>query len=434
MKAIYIACLLFCCVNLQAQLITPGEQAGFVKSAAVLNYPKKELRLSDFRGRMLILDFWNHSCISCIRHFEKWEALQQQFGNKIQFVLVCKEGLDSTLRFFAKRKKIKMPSLPMITDGKETWFRFNEDQSPYQVWIDAKGILRNITEPSSLTPKNIRAFLDNQPVIIPNIQVSKTNIDNGSSTVSGLNTLYRSAILPYDPLSKEGLYENKLVNDGKSVHLFIPNSSVLKLYQVAWREYDKYDFSAPAQLVLDVKDSYPYSNPADVEAITEWKMKHTYSYELLIPVGKRAERYKLMQQDLQRFFGLTAGIEKRKIKVIALIRTTTANKLKTKGGLPKDELQLSSLRRPLQDSLREFINKPFGIFKEKISGWIRFHRQLPFFDRTGYAGSIDIIIREESMDPFNEKELRKDLQQYGLDLIEAEELLDVLVIKEESSL
>lgn len=54
----------------------------------VINYPKKEVRLNDFKGKWLILDFWDRDCTACIESFPKINALQKEFGDKVQFILV----------------------------------------------------------------------------------------------------------------------------------------------------------------------------------------------------------------------------------------------------------------------------------------------------------------------------------------------------------
>jgi len=54
----------------------------------VLNYKSSTARLSDFRGKLVILDIWSVWCSSCIAGFPKLEKLQEKYNDKIQILLV----------------------------------------------------------------------------------------------------------------------------------------------------------------------------------------------------------------------------------------------------------------------------------------------------------------------------------------------------------
>src|SRR6185436_18076610 len=81
----------------------------------VLNYKSKTLRLSDLDKKIIIFDFWGPTCVPCIQALPKLEALQKQYDKEIQIILVNTDSKDSTLRFFASRKRVRMPGLLMIT-------------------------------------------------------------------------------------------------------------------------------------------------------------------------------------------------------------------------------------------------------------------------------------------------------------------------------
>src|SRR5689334_64140 len=49
----------------------------------VIMSDKQKLNSSAFKDQLLILDFWNTRCGSCINALPKMEALQKQFGNRI---------------------------------------------------------------------------------------------------------------------------------------------------------------------------------------------------------------------------------------------------------------------------------------------------------------------------------------------------------------
>src|ERR1700744_4307849 len=54
----------------------------------VINYSSKSLRISDFKGKLVILDFWATWCTSCLAHFPIADSLQREFKNDLQILLV----------------------------------------------------------------------------------------------------------------------------------------------------------------------------------------------------------------------------------------------------------------------------------------------------------------------------------------------------------
>ena len=44
----------------------------------VINYQADTLKLSDFKGKLVILDFWGTRCLSCITAFPKMDSLQKK--------------------------------------------------------------------------------------------------------------------------------------------------------------------------------------------------------------------------------------------------------------------------------------------------------------------------------------------------------------------
>src|SRR5258705_3241888 len=97
-----------------SQELTIGDVCPDVRLVNYANNKIKSFTLSDFKSKLIIIDFWGTGCTSCIKAFPKIDSLQKKFQDKIQFILVNKESADSTRGFFLKRKKIKDPDVPMV--------------------------------------------------------------------------------------------------------------------------------------------------------------------------------------------------------------------------------------------------------------------------------------------------------------------------------
>lgn len=134
----------------------------------VVNHPegKETVRLSDYRGKLIILDFWATWCGSCINEFPKIDLLQKRNKN-LQIILVNSikgTGDDETKikAFFTKwslnhQKSLVVPSV--ITDIilKSV---FPHSLIPHYVWISADGEVKAITSSAYLTNKNIKQFIN----------------------------------------------------------------------------------------------------------------------------------------------------------------------------------------------------------------------------------------------------------------------------------
>ena len=94
-----------------------GDSFPDIPLGKVLNNKTNKVRFSDFNNKLVILDFWNTHCSSCIAAFPKMEELQRHFGNKIQIILVNPietEDQIQVVRLRGNRENFIMPDLPCI--------------------------------------------------------------------------------------------------------------------------------------------------------------------------------------------------------------------------------------------------------------------------------------------------------------------------------
>jgi thiol-disulfide isomerase/thioredoxin len=149
-----------------------GDSVPNIEYSNVLNYDQSSIRLSDFNGKLIILDFWSTWCTACHAWFEKADSLQEQFADKIQFILV--NSIDGTLdsakkvrTFFDKwNNKHGFPfRLPTPVEDTISRRLFPRDYLPHYVWI-WEGKLIATTSPKDVTAENICAILNGLPITI----------------------------------------------------------------------------------------------------------------------------------------------------------------------------------------------------------------------------------------------------------------------------
>ncbi|WP_128124886.1 hypothetical protein [Chryseobacterium carnipullorum] len=141
-----------------------------------------------------------------------------------------------------------------------------------------------------------------------------------------------------------------------------------------------------------------------------------YNYEFIIPEQKSDSLYNYMLEDLNRYSGYTIILEKRPVKCFVLVRTTTKDKLATKGG----EKRSTFPRTP--SILR---NVPLKNMVNMLNGEINI-KEL-FIDETGYTGNVDLEVSGVK----NIVTLKKELQKYDLDLIPEERQVLMMIIKDQ---
>src|SRR5580704_15015218 len=118
-RAVYI--LLFSANFLYAQLVTDtkglklGDKIPDSIFENVLN-SNKAIKISDYMGEYVLLDFWRTDCMPCVRSFPKIQKLQEEFDNKIKFILVTDQRSSEIQDFLMKRKDLGfLEGFPIIT-------------------------------------------------------------------------------------------------------------------------------------------------------------------------------------------------------------------------------------------------------------------------------------------------------------------------------
>ena len=407
--------------NGNAQLIAYGAMLPPGKINNVINGKNGSIRLSSFKGKFIILSFWNQSCLSCIKDFPKLDSLQKTFKDDLQIIIVNRENKDSTLRFFEKRKRIKPPHLPMITDGDHLHKLFTKDLTPFHAWFSKSGQLLYITDPGNLTADNIKSLLNGFSLSVKNQTDQQRNdwpldVNTNIETAHNGKPIYYSMLKPCDGINKRNAERLSDFTE-ETIQVIKACNSIEQLFKSAYMEFDKYSFSTPMQIIWEVEDSLLLSK------------NKVFTYELKLPLYQEQNRYIIMQRDLSAYFNLHATVERRKVPTLVLCADGDLSNLLTKGQLPADNLFQSGLRNYIADSIRAMTNQPFSIFSSRIKGWVEYLLGIPFVDKVDLRSNIDIQLSELAIDPFNLAQLQLELKKYNLKIITAEEWVDVLVIK-----
>ncbi|XHR95541.1 TlpA family protein disulfide reductase [Mucilaginibacter sp. UC70_90] len=133
-------------------------------------FTKEKVSYKDFKGRWLILDFWNKHCGHCIEKMPATDSLQRNFAGKVQVLLVGYTGSmythrpDNAIReFYAGIRQRMHIDLPIAYDS-VMFNRLAIGPCPYIVVVDPKGIVKAVT--TGIKAQDMADFLaGRQPVL-----------------------------------------------------------------------------------------------------------------------------------------------------------------------------------------------------------------------------------------------------------------------------
>lgn len=294
----------------QSKYIKPGVQLPSMSFSDVLNYKTDSINFNDFRSKFIILDFWNTACISCIKSFPLIDSLQKEYAGKVQFVLANRESKDSTIHFFEKRKSIHMPAVPMITNAKKLSDLFAVKVYPYTVWIDDTSRVKYFIASYNLSKHNLNQFISGKNISAKHLN---KNVFRGGYFDPGRPDSLQSSILYYcyiarydddiDVSNSNGVNANQT-----AIRIACAQASIVDLYKRAYEENNKFRFNRPESVVLLVKDVEKYIRPQPLYERDAWFRENGYSFDMVLPITKKEEAYKIMQQQLNSYFGLSARV------------------------------------------------------------------------------------------------------------------------------
>ncbi|MEJ5994393.1 redoxin domain-containing protein [Pedobacter sp. Du54] len=295
-------------------------------------------KLSDFRGKLVILDFWATWCAPCVAMIPRMDSLQKKFKGKVQFLSVTYQTEEEVLPFMVKVEKQlnKHFNIPYLTKSKKLHSLFPHVTLPHYVWIDERGMVKAITELTEITASKIELALgqvySSTQKQDKQIEFDKTKplLINGNGG-NGEKIVYHSILSGFIDGLKPGYTVSKPVA-GESAKITLRNLPLTDFYDLAYG-VGKEMFNSNKRLLL-VKDTTKFSNKARGSVYLNWlKSGNGYSYELLTSEKFTPNRYQIMQEDLKRLFPeYECSVENQMRKCLVLVRTSTKDKIKSAGG------------------------------------------------------------------------------------------------------
>jgi thiol-disulfide isomerase/thioredoxin len=107
----------------------------------------RPLELEDFKGRVILLDFWTYACVNCIQALPEIKKLEEQFGSKLTVIGVHSGKFNNEKNLSAIKKAILKYDIthPVVNDPNfEIWNNFGAKSWPTFVLINPHGNIEEI--------------------------------------------------------------------------------------------------------------------------------------------------------------------------------------------------------------------------------------------------------------------------------------------------
>lgn len=415
----------------------------------MMNYQKEEMKIGDFHGKVLLLDFWEKYCQACINGLPKLQRLQDQFAGKLQIVAVT-SGTEPEVRGLLNRVEfLKDIKLPFAVEDSLLDDVFPHRIIPHIVWLDYHGVVKAITGGNEVTATNVQAMIDRKEMHLP---LKKEPIAQAVPATAGNVTadsllLIRSVLQKASILSGRGHIgfdkENGLPN---KVH--IRDSPLGMFYDIfSWVKIGTLGNINIKRVIVEVNDSLTYKRYANANLrplpFYPWKFPYLHynsrleydkenllEYVLTLPQGvPDTLLLQYVLADLNKYFPIKGRIERMKRPCWVITATdSAATLLASRGGKPRNIYNSDSVG---------VVNKPI----ENFFYWLkRFRDAEPFFNETGIDFTVDLIVdfhdspfrRPKSgfigNSPLDRDMLKAALRRYGLIMKKEEREVDMLII------
>ncbi|MGZ3890998.1 MAG: TlpA family protein disulfide reductase [Mucilaginibacter sp.] len=138
-----------------------GDQVPEIMLGNLLYYKAATAKLADFKGKVILLDFWATWCSNCINGLPHMDSLQRQLGGNLQvFLINCKKTGDDLDKINALFKRTgTRPNLTVAVQDTvcSSYFRFTA--LPHYVWINQQGVVVAITGKKEVTGQNVEHLI-----------------------------------------------------------------------------------------------------------------------------------------------------------------------------------------------------------------------------------------------------------------------------------
>lgn len=399
-----------------------GDSMPLITFSNIFNKPGVSISLNDYKGKLIIIDFWNRWCGTCIEAFPKMEKLQNEFGDKIKILLVTNDKDKELVKLF---KKVKLPALTIISNDSALNGMFPHVAVPHHVWVNPDGRIQFITDGYNATAQNVSKVLEGKDVKL-HVKWEATDFDEdadlwneGKGRLQKYINNYSFGMTNLNEIINSTYFGFRKDTVNNTCGFKFVNIALIDFYKIAFGgsiNYQNKDFYRNNRVQFSNSSSNKFFDyPIDTDSILGWQQRNLISYESKWNLNNDSLAYQYLREDANRFFPFSVKVENKEVACYILKRAGNFNSIKS---MSKEKLY--------EYTDTSFILKkmPVSIIIESLNG-LKLFKYSPVIDEINCSSNIDINLVRAFADIAT---LKNQLLKNGLLLEQGKRKMRMLVI------
>ncbi|TWI85849.1 thiol-disulfide isomerase/thioredoxin [Lacibacter cauensis] len=439
-RILFIAIMLLPTLGIgQVMPLNIGSKVPDIVFEKMLNHTSPKGKLSDFKGKAIIIDMWFLDCAPCVSAMPMLDSIQKVYQKDgLQILLYnIRDKKEAIQDFWANHRYLKSLKMTQVVEDTMIKQYFPAISFPTQIWINKAGYVIAITDGKGTTTENLQKFVNGEKVKLP-LKVDELDLNVRHATLPQISIRYGenlNNLIYYSYFSKyrkefSGMYAHQYDSVNNIVRVKFMNTSMINLYNMAYAgtihaRLPIYAKGAEFRIVR--KDSNPISSIPDYENKT-----NIFCYELMYKPTKGDPVYasistkdlklsKYMVADLDRFFGFKSHEEDAMIDCYVI----------SPNGNGKRYLKpLDSTKKQFVYGITQKVGKPLSV--NMVPHWALDNQLTTYCDRPFY---LDLepskkINFEVTWNPEHPELMNAELEKYDLKFEKTKRKAKVIILED----
>lgn len=370
----------------------------------VVNHPegKETITLADYKGKLIILDFWATWCGSCIAAMPRLDDIEKNHGDStLAIIPVTYEEKDHVIAFINSNPILNRLNKKSVVQDSTLKRAFSHRLLPHYAWIGHRGNVIHATNGNSITFENINKVLNSEDI---DLEVKSDHLDWDEKMPILLDkphapSFFRSVLLGIDKgyPSRQNIIYNK---EEDKLRVYALNRPIRSLYEIAYRLPAVYH---PSRMVADKTNAHDFDQVL-------------YCYEAEIAGNDTAKLFSHMQKNLDLQFNIRSSMVGEERWCWILKNQDNKKQPKVSKAQPFHNLDEKSREKTILKG--QYIYLLASILSKS-------YQDLPLLNETEIRHTIDI---ELPVDLGNTEELNIKLSAYGLALTKERRKVETLYL------
>jgi len=395
-------------VELSATGITVGQMVPNLQIENLHNYfdgggkAVSSVNLSDFKGKLVILDFWATWCAPCVGMIPVMDSLQDRFSGRVQFISVTDQSDAVVSPFLAKLNKGKKGTIPYVTADRLLASAFPHRYLPHYVWIGPDGRVAAITGHEEVNAGNIEkmlrggAELQQKTDLFIAYDKGKPLLIDGNGG-AGSNLIYHSVFTGYGQGLKSLSWLNPEI--GKATFL---NLDLSNMFATAYSEKIILGRHRMVFMGAETDDFRFQPKKHDPKG---YEQQYERCYELVVPKEDWGRLRQLVIRDLEGHFPF-AQVDTLTMETMCTVLVSTGD---------NSMLRAKGKERKLQNGMAGFSMEcmPLIALTSRLDAFYMQGNPYPVVDGSGITFPVDMNL---DCNTASVAEVNRELEKYNLKL------------------